>query len=114
MREPRDSRGVKISFNRPPPDDSLLEEAELRTTRHRPGFPGASCDLGQARRWIDVYVEWLDERHHHFGFAFHTPSSVYDGAWARARRRRCEALRAYHEAHPDRFHAPPPFASTSR
>lgn len=49
--------------------------------KHRPPYPGHFGDIDRAREWLDEYVLWFNNGHHHSALAWRTPQSVADGTW---------------------------------
>lgn len=98
------ARGIKRSHNRPRvSNDNPFSEAEFRTMKYRPGYPGTFPDVATARAWVSDYVPWYNEHHCHSGIAHFTPASVHSGSWKTQWAQRDSTLQAYHDAHPERF-----------
>lgn len=99
---------IAQTFNRPRvSNDNPFSEAEFRTMKYRPGYPGVFEDLESARAWVDAYVNWYNSSHHHSGLALFTPDQVHTGTWHAVWGIRDNALQAYYDAHPERFRNPP-------
>jgi transposase InsO family protein len=73
--------GVIPSFSRPSvSDDNPYSEALFRTVKYVPFYPDKpfSC-LSEARKWMDDFVKWYNERHLHSAIGFVTPSARHKG-----------------------------------
>jgi putative transposase len=96
--------GIGRTHNRPhTSNDNPFSEAEFRTMKYRPNYPGVFDDLDAARAWVSTYVGFYNAHHRHSGIALFTPDQVHSGTWTRHRDRRDHALQAYYDAHPERF-----------
>lgn len=99
-----ESRGVLKTHNRPyVSNDNPYSESEFRTMKYRPEYPGHFASLEQARTFMDKYVHWYNNEHHHSGLAYFTPAQIGDGSWEQAWAQRDEAVQEYYEQHPERF-----------
>ena len=86
---------VDMSHNRPSvSNDNPFKEAEFRTMKHRPNYPGHFETIQQAREWLEEYVLWFNTEHHHSALAWHTPQSVDDGSWTQINEARAKVLDA--------------------
>jgi putative transposase len=96
--------GVGRTHNRPHvSNDNPFSEAEFRTMKYRPNYPGVFTDLAEARAWVSAYVAFYNAHHRHSGIALFTPDEVHHGTWTRRWAHRDHALQAYYDAHPERF-----------
>lgn len=77
---------LQISRRHPRPhvsNDNPYSEAQFKTLKYCPDFPGSFESLHQARGFCDVFFTYYNNEHRHSGIGLHTPSSVHDGtAWA--------------------------------
>jgi putative transposase len=106
--------GIGQTHNRPRvSNDNPFSESEFRTMKYRPNYPGVFNDLDAARAWVGEYVCWYNHHHRHSGIALFTPEEVHGGQWMPQWQRRDQALQAYHDAHPERFHQRPTTSSPS-
>jgi putative transposase len=84
-------------------NDNPYSEAQFKTLKYRPVFPGSFADLEDARAFCDVFFTYYNTGHRHSGIGLHTPASVHDGtAWA-IQARRQQVLDDAYTAHPERF-----------
>jgi len=96
--------GVIRSLSRPRvSDDNPYSEAQFKTLKYQPGFPGRFSSIDHAISHCRRFFPWYNDKHRHGGIAMLTPADVYFGrsdAIIAARRR---TLAAAYEAHPERF-----------
>jgi putative transposase len=101
--------GVDQSFSRPHvSDDNPFSEAQFKTLKYQPDYPGRFGAIDDSRRWLASFFGWHNDDHHHSGLALFTPSDVFFGRVDAVRAVRQEALDAAHIAHPERFPNGPP------
>ena len=88
--------GVTQSHSRPHvSDDNPFSEAQFKTLKYRPDFPGRFASIEAARLHCRTFFAWYNDEHHHSGLGLHTPADVHYGtaeqirqkARRRARRR---------------------------
>jgi putative transposase len=96
--------GVTKTHTRPSvSNDNPFSEAQFKTLKYCPVFPGSFADLEDARAFCDVFFTYYNSEHRHSGIGLHTPASVHDGtAWA-IQARRQQVLDDAYTAHPERF-----------
>jgi putative transposase len=96
--------GVQRSFSRPHvSDDNAFSEAQFRTMKYQPDYPGRFQSELHARGWLAPFFGWHNEDHHHSGLALFTPADVFLGRVEQVRAERQHALDAAYAAHPERF-----------
>jgi putative transposase len=88
-------------------NDNPYSEANFKTLKYCPVFPGKFASLGEAREFCRLFFAYYNTRHRHSGIALHTPASVHDGTWREIQARRQQVLDAAYAARPDRFRRPP-------
>jgi putative transposase len=95
---------IEKSHSRPHvSDDNPYSEAQFKTLKYCPAFPGSFETLEDARQFGDIFFTYYNNEHRHSGIGLHTPASVHDGtAWA-IQTRRQQVLDAAYAAHPERF-----------
>lgn len=103
------SLGVQRSFSRPHvSDDNAFSEAQFKTLKYQPDYPGRFEGELHARGWLAPFFGWHNDEHHHSGLAFFTPADVFCGRVEQVRAVRQTALDAMYARHPERFpHGPP-------
>lgn len=103
------SLGVTRSFSRPRvSDDNAFSEAQFKTMKYQPDYPGRFTGEPHARGWLQEFFGWHNDEHHHAGLALFTPADVFYGRVEAVRATRQAALDAAYAAHPERFpHGPP-------
>lgn len=100
--------GVAQTHNRPRvSNDNPFSESEFRTMKYRPHYPRVFTDTDTARAWVDSYVPWYNQQHHHSGIALFTPAQVHSGTWRHAWQQRDHTQQAYYDTHPERFRRRP-------
>ena len=101
--------GVTKTHSRPHvSDDNPFSEAQFKTLKYRPGFPGRFGSIEDARAHVGPFMDWYNDDHHHSGLALLTPSDVHHGRAKQRLRDRHVVLTAAHRTHPERFvHGPP-------
>jgi putative transposase len=88
-------------------NDNPFSEAEFRTMKYRPNYPGTFANLEEARAYVDWYAPWYNAHHKHSGIALFSPNEVHDGTWRTLWDQRDQTQQAYYHAHPERFHTRP-------
>ena len=91
-------------------NDNPYSEANFKTLKYCPAFPGSFDTLEDARRFADAFFTYYNTGHRHSGIGLHTPASVHDGtAWA-IQARRQQVLDKAFAARPERFRGRRPVA----
>lgn len=96
--------GITKSRSRPHvSNDNPYSEAQFKTLKYTPTFPGHFANMQQARDFCRELIHWYNEQHRHTGIALLTPSDVHHGrTHERSNARRLVLLDAWQE-HPERF-----------
>jgi transposase InsO family protein len=73
--------GVMPSFSRPSvSDDNPYSEALFRTVKYRPWYPERPfAGLAEARAWVEQFVAWYNDEHHHSAIRYVTPAQRHRG-----------------------------------
>lgn len=73
--------GIVPSFSRPSvSNDNPYSESVFRTLKYRPEYPEKPfSDIGAAREWVNVFVQWYNHEHQHSGIKFVTPEQRHTG-----------------------------------
>ena len=96
--------GVTKSFSRPRvSNDNPFSEANFKTLKYQPNFPGRFDDFAHAKRHADDFFRWYNNEHHHIGLGLMTPADVHHGLAEAKQLERVKALIAAYQAHPERF-----------
>ena len=96
--------GVVRSLSRPQiSDDNPFSEAQFRTLKYHPGFPGRFDDIVHARTHCQSFFPWYNGHHRHGGIAMLTPGDVHYGQAEVVLARRQAALDVAYRDHPERF-----------
>jgi putative transposase len=110
--------GVIQSHSRPRvSNDNPYSEAQFKTLKYRPGFPGRFASIEAARAHCQAFFPWYNTEHRHSGLGLHTAADVHHGNAAAVRASRAAVLAAAYRQHPERFvrrpPAPPALPTTS-
>ncbi|WP_435103544.1 transposase [Arhodomonas sp. AD133] len=106
-----DAYGVRRSYSRPRvSNDNPYSEAQFKTLKYTPGYPGRFDDIDHARAWMSGFTAEYKHRPHE-GLAFYTPADVFEGRVDAVHARRQAAIDAYYAEYPQRFPKGPPAAS---
>jgi putative transposase len=101
--------GVTQSHSRPHvSNDNPFSEAQFKTLKYRPDFPGRFGSIEDARRHCQVFFGWYNDEHRHTGLGLHTPADVHYGLTEAIRDKRAGVLDTAYAAHPERFVRKPP------
>jgi putative transposase len=60
-------------------NDNPYSEAQFKTLKYRPGFPGRFGSIEDARAFCQEFFPWYNTEHHHWGIALMTPEAVHYG-----------------------------------
>ena len=101
--------GVTRSLGRPQvSDDNPFSEAQFKTLKYHPGFPGRFEDIHAAVAFCRTFFPWYNREHRHAGIAMLTPSDVHHGRAQRILEQRQRTLQDAWAHNPERFvHGPP-------
>ena len=101
--------GITQSLNRPHvSDDNPFAEAQFKTLKYDPSFPGSFGSLEDARAWCGPFFDSYNSHHHHSGLGWMTPADVHYGRVAEVNAERARALDSAYQANPERFVRRPP------
>jgi transposase InsO family protein len=104
--------GVDQSFSRPHvSDDNPFSEAQFKTMKYQPDYPGLFGSVLHARGWLEAFFAWHNDEHQHTGLALFTPADVFFERVAAVHTVRQKALDAIFALHPNRFPNGPPKAA---
>jgi putative transposase len=96
--------GVARSHSRPHvSNDNPYSEANFKTLKYCPAFPGRFGSIEDARAFCAVFFDHYNHTHRHAGIALHTPASVHYGTATEIRAQRAATLDAAYAANPARF-----------
>ena len=105
--------GIDASHSRPRvSNDNPFSEAQFRTVKYRPEFPGRFGSLEHARAVSRDLFAWYNDAHHHSGLSYLTPADVHYGRAATILAVRHRTRLAAYAAHPERFVQGPPRPET--
>jgi putative transposase len=96
--------GVTKSHSRPyVSNDNPYSEAQFKTMKYRPEFPGRFGSLEDARAFCGEFFRWYNMYHYHSGLALMTPHDVHYGLAEARRAQRADTLAEAYRCHPERF-----------
>jgi putative transposase len=98
--------GIVLSHSRPRvSNDNPFSEAQFKTQKHQPDYPGRFENAAHARAWCGEYFDWYNFTHHHSGLAGLTPEQVFTGRYRQIAAEKQQALDARYQQTPERFTA---------
>jgi hypothetical protein len=83
-------------------NDNPYSEAQFKTLKYCPAFPGTFGSLQDARAFCSAFFTYYNHEHHS-GIGLHTPYSVHIGTAAAIQDKRQDVLTAAYAANPRRF-----------
>jgi putative transposase len=96
--------GITKSHSRPHvSDDNPYSEAQFKTLKYRPDFPGRFGCIQDSRSFCQLFFPWYNGDHHHNGIALLTPEIVHYGKAEAVTSQRQIVLASAFDAHPERF-----------
>lgn len=96
--------GVTKTHSRPHvSNDNPYSEAQFKTLKYRPDFPGRFGSIEHARAFCVDFFRWYNTEHHHAGLVYLTPEDVHYGLAAAKLDRRAAVLNRAYAEHPERF-----------
>ena len=96
--------GVTRSLSRPQvSDDNPFSEAQFKTLKYHPGFPGRFEDITAAIAFCRSFFPWYNTEHRHAGIAMLTPDDVHHHRAPDVLAQRGRTLQAAWALHPERF-----------
>ena len=96
--------GITKTHSRPyTSNDNPYSEAQFKTLKYHPVFPGSFGCIEDARGFCREFFDWYNNEHRHTGIGLMSPQMVHYGLAEDVRKAREEVLRSAYEAHPERF-----------
>jgi putative transposase len=96
--------GVTKTHSRPHvSNDNPYSEAQFKTLKYCPQFPGRFGSIQDARSFCRRFFDWYNKEHRHSGIAMMTPEHVQYGLADRIYRQRQDVLDNAFVKHPNRF-----------
>ena len=96
--------GVVRSLGRPQvSDDNPYSEAQFKTVKYHPDFPGRFPSQEAATAYCRSFFPWYNTEHRHAGIAMLTPETVHYGRAQAVLEQRRRTLREAFRSHPERF-----------
>lgn len=95
---------IEVSHSRPRvSNDNPFSEAQFKTLKYQPDYPGRFTDLTHARQWCGEFIDWYNDEHHHSGLNGHIPADVFMHRADAVTATKQSALDQAYAAHPERF-----------
>jgi len=96
--------GITKSHSRPyVSNDNPYSEAQFKTLKYRPDFPGNFGSIEDARVFCKSFFTWYNAEHHHSGIGLLKPEDVHYGRTDQIMKERSLVLKTAFENHPERF-----------
>lgn len=97
--------GVVPSFSRPRvSDDNPFSESLFKTLKYCPEYPSSAfSSIDEAKKWVERFVDWYNNKHLHSGIKFVTPSSRHEGRDAAILERRKQVYMKAKLKNPNRW-----------
>lgn len=96
--------GVTKSLNRPHvSNDNPYSEAQFKTLKYCPQFPGRFGCIQDARSFCQQFFTWYNNEHRHSGIGLMTPEQVHYGNAQKIYEDRCQVLFEAYVKNPKRF-----------
>jgi len=96
--------GITRSLSRPQVcDDNPFSEAQFKTLKYHPGFPGRFQGIDAATGYCRSFFPWYNTEHRHGGLSMLTPHDVHHGRADVMLANRQRTLEAAWAKHPERF-----------
>jgi putative transposase len=96
--------GVTKTHSRPHvSDDNPFSEAQFKTLKYRPDFPGRFSGQPHAVAWCRDFFPWYNHEHRHDALGLLRPADVHFGRARAVVAARQRVLDAAYAAHPERF-----------
>ena len=98
--------GVTRSLGRPQvSDDNPFSEAQFKTLKYHPSFPGRFDDITAAIAFCRSFFPWYNTEHRHAGIAMLTPDDVHHHRASDVLAQRGRTLQAAWTLHPEPLRA---------
>ncbi len=96
--------GVVKSHSRPHvSNDNPFSEAQFKTLKYCPEFPGTFGSIEDARAFCQVFFTWYNTCHYHLGIGMMIPEHVHYGTADAVFQNRSDTLKTAFNQHPERF-----------
>ncbi|MBB6120559.1 transposase InsO family protein [Nocardiopsis algeriensis] len=100
--------GITKSHSRPKTsNDNPYSEAQFKTLKYCPVFPGRFGSMQDARQFCRSFFEYYNFKHYHSGIGLHTPFTVHIGTAHAIQHKRAQTVEVFRAANPQRFTSRP-------
>jgi putative transposase len=91
-------------------NDNPFSEAQFKTFKYSPGYPGYFTTLKKARSYHTDFVHWYNTEHKHSGIGYYTPQSVHYHTAIEVQKVRQNTLDLAFQTNPERYSQGRPLA----
>jgi len=96
--------GVVPSFSRARvSNDNPYSESLFKTLKYVPAYPGKFNSIEEAKKWVKVFVDWYNTKHHHSGIKYVTPDERHNKEDIHILQKRRETYIAAKKLNPKRW-----------
>ena len=96
--------GITKTHSRPhTSNDNPYSEAQFKTLKYCPEFPGNFGSVEDARSFCRPFFDWYNNEHYHTGIALLTPYMLHYGQAESVIQQRAVVLDQAYALHPERF-----------
>lgn len=96
--------GIVLSHSRPRvSNDNAFSEAQFKTQKSQPDYPGVFEHAAHSRQWCEEYFNWYNFDHHHSGLAGYTAEQVFTGRYLEVAADKQRTLDESYARNPQRF-----------
>ena len=88
-------------------NDNPYSEAQFKTMKYVPDYPARFSSIGEARTWMEQFVNAYNHEHRHSGIGYYTPASVHYDTWRDVQEIRQTCLDSAYATYPERFSKKP-------
>ena len=101
--------GITKTHSRPyTSNDNPFSEAQFKTLKYHPSFPGSFGSQEDALAFGRVFFPWYNEVHKHSGIGLMTPEQVHYGIFPQIMETRLDAVKQAFQANPIRWNGREP------
>ncbi len=84
-------------------NDNPFSEAQFKTLKYQPDYPGRFRHQAHAVQWHDEYFAWYNNHHHHSALGGFTPEQVFTGRYRELANQKQRVLDEVYKRYPERF-----------
>lgn len=96
--------GIVLSHFRPRvSNDNAFSEAQFKTQKSQPDYPGVFEHAAHSRQWCEEYINWYNFDHHHSGLSGYATEQAFTGRYLEVAADKRRALDERYARNPERF-----------